>query len=109
MRKCRAVRPRLESIEDRLVPSIASLFDPTAGIRAAISSLSPSHHAQAAKPAVAHHRTVHGAKAETATHHPHASKAAHVVHRHQAPPPKSTSSGNSFSDFFKNLFSNSGL
>jgi len=109
MRKRHAARPRLEPIEDRLVLSIANLFDPTAGIRAAISSLSPSHHAQAAKPDVAHHRTVHGAKAETATHHPHASKATHLVHSHHSPPPKSTSSGNSFSNFFKNLFGSTGL
>jgi hypothetical protein len=104
MRKSRAARPRLEPIEDRLVLSVASLFDPTAGIRAAIDSLSSSHHARAAKPDVAHPRTVHRAKAETAAHHPHTSKAAHIVHRHPSPPPKSSSTGNSFSNFFKNLF-----
>jgi hypothetical protein len=104
MRKSRAVRPRLEPIEHRLVLSVASLLDPTAGIRAAIAALSPSHHARAAKPDVAHPRTVHRAKAETTAHHPHASKAVHVVHHHPTPPPKSSSSGNSFSNFFKNIF-----
>jgi hypothetical protein len=104
MRKCRAVRPRLEPIEDRLVLNVASLLDPTAGIRAAIAALNSSHHARAAKPDVAHPKTVHRAKAETAAHHTHASKAVHVVHHHPSSPPKSSSSSNSLSSFFKNIF-----
>jgi hypothetical protein len=108
MRKRNAARPRLESIEGRLVLSVAGLFDPTAGIRSAIAALTHAHPAHAAKADVAHPATVHGRRSETVAHHHHTSKTAHPGHHH-APAPKSSGSSNSFSDFFKHLFGGTGL
>ncbi len=108
MRKRPVARPRLEPIEDRLVPSVASLFDPTAGIRSAIASLSHAHPAQVTKAHAAHPAAAHRAGPRAAAHHSHPSRTVHPVHHHSSPP-KSSSSGNSFSDFFKNLFSGAGL
>jgi hypothetical protein len=98
MRKRPVARPRLEPIEDRLVPSVTSLLDPTAAIRSAIGSLSHAHPAQVAK--------AHGTRSEAATHPSHPSRAGHHVHHHH---PKATTSGNSFSNFFQNFFKSTGL
>jgi hypothetical protein len=103
MRKRHAARPRLESIEDRLVLSVPALFDPTAGLRTALVVLVPAHHAHATPAQAAHHKTVQGARSEAVTHHPDTSKAAKLVHHHPSPP-KSSGSNNLFSNLFKNIF-----
>jgi hypothetical protein len=108
MRKRHAARPGLESIEDRLVLSVPALFDPTAGLRTAFTALIHAHHPQAAHAQVAHPATPHGARSEVVRHHHHTSKPAHPVHHHPSTP-KSSDSGNSFSNFFKNLFGSTGL
>jgi hypothetical protein len=103
MRKRNAARPRLESIEDRLVLNAAAFLDPTAGLRTAIAALVPAHHAHATPAQAAHHTTVHRTRSEVVTHHPHTSKTAHPAHHHSTPP-KSSGSNNPFSNFFKNIF-----
>jgi hypothetical protein len=92
MPKRKAVRPMLESMENRLVLSAASALDPTAAIRSAITALFPAHHSRAA----ADH-----SKSVGTAHHQHATKVTHAAH-HQSS--TTSSSGNNLSNFFKSVF-----
>jgi hypothetical protein len=92
MRKRKATRPVLESMEDRVVLSGVSAFDPAAEVRSAFTSLFAAHHARATS---AHHSKVEA----TASHH-RAIKAAHAAHHHSS----TSNSGNTLSNFFKSVF-----
>ena len=101
MRKRKAARPVLEAMEDRMVLSGVSAFDPTAEVRSALTALFTAHHAKTATAHHAHPAAAHHTKAEaTATHH-HATKAAHPAQHH---PAKSSNSGSTISNFFKSVF-----
>jgi hypothetical protein len=95
MRKRNAARPVLESMEERQVPSFASLLNPAAALQSAIAAITPAHHADAA--------TAHHSKSEVVKQHQHTTKAAHAVHAAHHQPAKS-SSGGSLSNFFKSVF-----
>jgi hypothetical protein len=100
MRKRKAVRPVLESMEGRLVLSLASALNPIAGISSAIAALSPAHHS---RDAAAHH-----SKAEVPGKHQHTTKAAHAVHSahpaHHHSASSSSNSGSTVSSFLKSVF-----
>ncbi len=95
MRKRNAARPVLESMEERRVPSFASVLNPAAELRSAIAAIAPAHHSKAA--------TAHHSKSEVVKQHQHTTKAAHAVHPVHHQPAKS-SSGSSLSNFFKSVF-----
>jgi hypothetical protein len=92
MRKRKTARPVLESMESRLVLSVASALDPAAEIRSAFTALFPAHHSHAA--------TAQHSKTEVAGQHHHTTKAAHTVH-HKA---STSSNSGGLSNFFKSVF-----
>jgi hypothetical protein len=114
MRKRHAARPMLESVEDRMVPSALGALDPTAGIRAAISTLE-NHHARAtpavathhATPAATHQATARATRAAArAARHQAALAAHHTAAQHTTHHSSSSSSSSlstAFSNFFKSL------
>jgi hypothetical protein len=93
MHKRNAARPVLESMEDRLVLSIASALDPLAEVRSAIAALAPAHHS---RDTAAEH-----SKSEGAGRQHHTTKAVHAVHHHSS---TSSNTGSSLSNFFKSVF-----
>jgi hypothetical protein len=93
MRKRKAARPVLESMEDRLVLSGAGALDPTAELRSAFTALFAAHHSRAAS---AHH-----SKIEVHGQHQHPTKATHAAQHHSS---TSSSSTNSLSSFLKSVF-----
>ncbi len=99
MRKQKAARPVLESMEHRLVLSVASALNPIAEIGTAVSDLVHAHHSAAS--------TAHHSRSQDSKLHHHTTKAtkathpAHPVH-HQSS--TSSSSGSSLSNFFKSVF-----
>jgi hypothetical protein len=93
MRKRKAARPVLESMEGRLVPSIASALNPFAAVSSAIAALTPAHHSRDA--------AAHDSKSEGKAQHPHATKLVHTTTHHSS---TSSSSSGSVSSFFKSVF-----
>lgn len=107
MRKRHAARPTLESMEDRMVPSALAIFDPTAGIRAAISALE-SHPSHATPAAATHHATTKSgprAAARAARHQAAAAATAHHTTTHHSSSSSSSSSSptSSLSSFLKSI------
>ena len=96
MRKRHSSRPVLESMEDRLVLSVAGAATPAAEVIAARAKRLEAH--------AAHTSAVHDAKSKTATPHQHASKTAHPAHHSTTKPKKSSSSNSILSDFVKSVF-----
>jgi hypothetical protein len=93
MRKRKAARPVLESLEGRQVPSIASALNPLTAINSAIAALTPAQHSREA--------AARQSKAEVKAQQRHTTKLVHTTAHHSS---TSSSSGNSVSSFFKSVF-----
>jgi hypothetical protein len=97
MRKRNAARPVLESMEARLVLSVSGAVAHTAEIQKALAA-----HTARVEAHAAHQTTAHGVKSEAVTRH-HAARTAHPTH-HSTAKPKSSSTSNTISNFFKSVF-----
>jgi hypothetical protein len=99
MSKRHATRLRLESMEDRLVPSALGLHAPAAQV---IAARAERLEAQAGHRASAHVTTSHAAR----QHHNHAKHAHAGHHAISRTSPKTSQSSNTLSQFFKSIFGN---
>jgi hypothetical protein len=97
MRKRKAARPVLESMEGRLVLSHAGALNPIAESHSAIAALAAADHA---RDAAAHH-----SRSEVPGRHQHTTKAAHTAHAaHHHSSSSSSNSSSTLSSFFKSVF-----